>query len=153
MVCHPTCPSLKIYIMQLTPHIGYRTTLAKGLVLGYIKELIQKMLPDMLSTDLPTVGAANWDASNFDWALHPGSPVIIDGIKEMLGLEDHHVRATNEIYRARGNSGSASVIAVLSQLRYMGPGRNHIMAASYGPGVTVEMVKLKRCCKDRDGSE
>lgn len=137
--------------LLLIQDTGYRTVLAKGVVLAYIKDLIQKMLPGLLTADRSTAGAASRDPADFDWALHPGSPVIVDGIKEMLGLKDHHIRATNEVYRTRGNSGSASVLAVLSQLRSMGPARDHIIGASYGPGVTVEMVKLRRCRGHGDG--
>lgn len=112
---------------------------------NHIKNAIGLMLPNMLTSCHEAIGIANVSASDFDWALHPGSPVIVDGIKEMLDLEDQHVRVTNEVYGSRGNSGSVSVLAVLSQMFSKGPWRDHIISAAYGPGINVEMVVLKRC--------
>lgn len=125
--------------------LGYRTILGRGVVANHIKKAIGLMLPTMLASCHQTVGIAGISASDFDWALHPGSPVIVDGIKEMLRLEHNHVRVTDEAYRTKGNSGSVSVLAVLSQILSKGPGRDHIISAAYGPGINVEMVVLKRC--------
>ncbi|KAK8070443.1 thiolase-like protein [Apiospora hydei] len=83
--------------------------------------------------------------ADFDWALHPGGRVIIAGAQEELGLSDDHLRATKEIYQARGNSSSASVLAVLDLLRRRGRGRDHVAVASFGPGLVCEMVLLRRC--------
>lgn len=120
---------------------------------NHIKNAIGLMLPSMLASCHETVKIAGVSPSDFDWALHPGSPVIVDGIKEMLGLDDHHVRVTDEVYRSKGNSGSVSVLAVLSQLISKGPGRDHIISAAYGPGINVEMVVLKRCPKSDSDSD
>lgn len=127
------------------PYIGYRTILGRGVVASHTRKAIQAMLPEVLASCREVVGIAAMGPFDFDWALHPGSPVIVDVIKEMPGLEDHHVRVTNGIYKARGNSGSASVLAVLSQLSSMASGRDHVISAAYGPGINVEMVILRRC--------
>lgn len=125
--------------------LGYRTIIGRGVVASHIKNAIQAMLPKMLASCREAVGIPSLGPSDFDWALHPGSPVIIDRIKEMIGLDDHHVRVTNETYRSKGNSGSVSVLAVLSQMLSNGTWRDHIISAAYGPGINVEMVILKRC--------
>lgn len=125
--------------------LGYRTILGQGVVANHIKNAIELMLPDMHASCNEAVGIAGLSPSDFDWALHPGSPVIVDGIKEMLELEDDHVRVTNEVYKSKGNSGSVSVLDVLSQMLSKGPWRDHIISAAYGPGINVEMVVLKRC--------
>lgn len=83
-------------------------------------------------------------ATDFDWAFHPGSSVLINALKEALGLRDDHLRATNEIYKTRGNSSSVSVLAVLDRLRSKGTGTKHVVAAAYGPGISVEMAALGR---------
>ncbi|KAK8068578.1 hypothetical protein PG996_007690 [Apiospora saccharicola] len=83
--------------------------------------------------------------ARFDWALHPGGKAIIAGTQEELGLSDNHLRATKEIYRTRGNSSSASVLAVLDLLRHRGQGREHVAVASFGPGLVCEMVLLRHC--------
>lgn len=124
---------------------GYRTILGRGVVANHIKKAIGLMLPNMLASCHGAVGIAGLRPSDFDWALHAGSPVIVDGIKEILELEEDHVRVTNEVYKSKGNSGSVSVLAVSSQMLSKGPWRNHIISAAYGPGINVEMVVLKRC--------
>lgn len=75
--------------------------------------------------------------------LHPGSPVIVDSIKEILGLEDNHFRMTSEVYRTKGDTGSVLVLEVLSQMLSTGPWRDRIISAAYGPGTSVEMFMLK----------
>jgi predicted naringenin-chalcone synthase len=83
--------------------------------------------------------------ADFDWALHPGGVAIIEGVKSSMGLSEEHLRATHEIYRTRGNSSSPTVLIVLDMLRSMGDGREHVVAASFGPGLSIEMAMLKRC--------
>lgn len=123
------------------------------MVANHIKKAIGLMLPNMLSSCHEAVGIAGLSPSDFDWAMHPGSPVIVDGIKEMLELENDHVRVTNEVYKSKGNSGSVSVLAVLSQMLSKEPRRDHIISAAYGPGINVEMVVLKRCPRNDSDSD
>jgi fungal type III polyketide synthase len=85
------------------------------------------------------------EVAGFDWALHPGGQAIIDGAKDVMGLADEQLRSSQEVYRTRGNSSSPTVLVVLDNLRQMGRGRDHVVAASFGPGVSIEMVMLKRC--------
>lgn len=126
--------------------LRYRTTLGKGVVANRIKKAIGLMLPNMLACH-EAVGIAGLSPSDFDWALHPGSQVIVDGIKEMLELED--VRVTNESYKSKDNSGSVSVPAVLSQMLSKGPRRDHIISAAYGPGIIV-LKRFPRSDSDSD---
>ena len=64
-----------------------------------------------------------------------------------MNLSDEQLRATNKIYRSRGNASSVAVLAVLDELRNMGRGRDNVLACSFGPGLTMEMAKLKRLDK------
>lgn len=93
------------------------------------------------SCGLPTLGPAD-----FDWALHPGGKAIIDGVQRSMALSGQHLAASREIYRTRGNSSSSAVLAVLDLLRSRGQGgREHVVAASFGPGMVIEMTMLRRC--------
>lgn len=83
--------------------------------------------------------------ADFDWALHPGGIAIIEGVKSSMCLSEEHLRATHEIYRTRGNSSSPTVLIVLDMLRSMDRGREHVVATSFGPGLSIEMAMLKRC--------
>lgn len=74
---------------------------------------------------------------------------MIRAVQEAMNLSDEQLRATNKIYRSRGNASSVAVLAVLDELRNMGRGRENVLACSFGPGLTIEMAKLKRL--DRQG--
>lgn len=92
-----------------------------------------------------SVGLPSLQPADFDWALHPGGIAIIEGVKSSMGLAKEHLLATHEVYRTRGNSSSPTVLIVLDMLRSMGDGREHVVATSFGPGLSIEMAMLKRC--------
>ncbi|EUC46691.1 hypothetical protein COCMIDRAFT_35684 [Bipolaris oryzae ATCC 44560] len=83
--------------------------------------------------------------ADFDWAIHPGGAAILHGAKDSLGLTDDHIRASLDVYKRYGNSSSASVLIVLDNMRHLGPGRDDVVAVSFGPGLTVEMCMMTRC--------
>ena len=93
---------------------------------------------------LRTIGPV-FSRNEFDWALHPGGGAVIDNVKDTIGLTEHQLRATREIYRTRGNSSSPTVLIVLDKLRNMGYGSDQVIATSFGPGLTIEMAMLRRC--------
>lgn len=82
---------------------------------------------------------------DFDWALHPGGEAIIDGVQRLMSLTGEQLEASREIYRTRGNSSSPTVLIVLDLLRTMGTGSEHVVATSFGPGLSIEMAMLRRC--------
>jgi type III polyketide synthase len=84
---------------------------------------------------------------DFDWALHPGGKAIIDGAAQVLDLSEDQLQVTREIYRTRGNSSSASVLNVLDRLRSQSK-KEHVVATSFGPGLSIEMALLRRCQAD-----
>lgn len=92
-----------------------------------------------------SVGDGFLQPADFDWALHPGGKAVIEGVESLMGLSEHHLRATHEVYRTCGNSSSPTVLIVLDLLRSMGEGREHVVAASFGPGLSIEMAMLRQC--------
>ncbi|EGP91445.1 uncharacterized protein MYCGRDRAFT_31911 [Zymoseptoria tritici IPO323] len=104
-----------------------------------IKQAVKPVLDGML------LGCRVPSTDNFDWALHPGGTAVVDGVKEAMGLTEHQLRATREIYRTKGNSSSPTVLIVLDRLRSMDSSRGNIVAASFGPGLAIEMALLERC--------
>lgn len=84
------------------------------------------------------------DASDFDWALHPGGAKVLTSCQKTLGLGADHLRASYDVYRKHGNSSSATVFSVLNRLRQMGYGREHVVGCAFGPGVAVEMCVLRK---------
>ncbi|KAK3177008.1 hypothetical protein OEA41_008334 [Lepraria neglecta] len=97
-----------------------------------------KSLPELRKDGkLPT-------AADFDWALHPGGSTIITGVEQAMNLTQDHLRASYEIYVNYGNSSSATIMAVMDKLRNMGEGREHVVACAFGPGISLEMMVLRR---------
>ncbi|KAJ5291959.1 hypothetical protein N7478_001210 [Penicillium angulare] len=84
------------------------------------------------------------EASDFDWALHPGGISIIKGVENSMNLPSDLLAASYEIYRTRGNTSSVAVLAVLDRLRTMEMKKSDVIAASFGPGLATEMALLKR---------
>ena len=87
------------------------------------------------------------DPRDYDWALHPGGKAIITEVQHAMDLTEDQLRTTQKIYRTRGNASSVAVLAVLDEMRRMGPGQDHVLACSFGPGLTIEMARLRRLCR------
>jgi type III polyketide synthase len=109
------------------------------------------MFNKMLPVFEKSVNGLRLSADNFDWAVHPTGASIIAAVQEVMGLSDEHLRATKEIYRTKGNTSSATVLIVLDKLRWMGVGRDNVVATSWGPGIAIEMAMMRRCWgRDQD---
>ncbi|TLD05217.1 uncharacterized protein PgNI_09997 [Pyricularia grisea] len=128
--------------------LGFRTILTRD-VPGLTVKAVRPMLESLLR--LPSLreqlgpSAEGLGAADLDWALHPGGQAIIAGVQASLVLTDDQLRATKQIYRTRGNSSSSAVLAVLDLLCGMGRGKDHVVAASFGPGIAIEMALFRRC--------
>lgn len=50
-----------------------------------------------------------------------------------------------EVYTRKGNTSSVAVLAVLDELRRRGiPGKEDVLACSFGPGLTTEIMLMRR---------
>ncbi len=85
------------------------------------------------------------DPATFDWALHPGGPAILKGAQHKMNLREDQIRASLDVYQNYGNSSSPTVLIVLDKLRWMGKGRDDVVATSFGPGLMIEMFRMRRC--------
>ena len=83
-------------------------------------------------------------AADFDWALHPGGSTIIAGVQSVAGLTEDHLRASYHVYMNYGNSSSATIMSVMNRLRNFGEGRENVVACAFGPGISIEMMILRR---------
>lgn len=76
-------------------------------------------------------------------AVHAGGLRIFDAVEEALGLDGAALRPSRDVFLRTGNLSSASVLFVLDELarsEVAGEG----LALAFGPGVTVEMARLRR---------
>ncbi|MCJ1478160.1 hypothetical protein MMC13_006836 [Lambiella insularis] len=112
-------------------------TLAAASVSPAFQDLMNS-LPRFHKQNLPTT------ATEFDWALHPGGLTVITGVQEAMNLSPEHLRASYEIYMENGNSSSATIMSVMDRLRKDEGGRENVVACAFGPGISLEMMILKR---------
>ncbi|KAH7375301.1 chalcone and stilbene synthase domain-containing protein [Plectosphaerella cucumerina] len=106
---------------------------------------------DLLSS-LPTLPSDYREASDFDWAMHPGGATILTGAEKAMGISSYHMRASYDTYINHGNSSSATIFSVLDRLRGKemdaiavdGRVRDYVVGCAFGPGISVEMCMLKR---------
>ena len=61
-----------------------------------------------------------------------------------MNLTQDHLRASYEIYVNYGNSSSATIMSVMDKLRNMSEGREYVVACAFGPGISLEMMVLRR---------
>ncbi|KAJ5772590.1 chalcone synthase B [Penicillium odoratum] len=118
---------------------GFRLVLSKN-----VPKLTSASLARPFESLIVENGMSDASPTDFDWAVHPGGLSIIKGAQAAMGLPDELVAASNEVYRTRGNTSSVAVLAALDKLRTMEMKKQHVVASSFGPGLTTEMMLLKR---------
>jgi len=127
------------YSLGYGAHIGRRVP---EITFSRIIPMFEKLASSMkMSGNMQTLPALQ----ECDWAIHPGGIAILQGAQKALGVSDHHMRASYDVYKRRGNSASTTILSVLDHLRSMGEGRDNVVMCSFGPGVMVEMAILRRC--------
>ncbi|KAK6341489.1 hypothetical protein TWF696_008562 [Orbilia brochopaga] len=140
----------------LTPKVPQITSTATS---PLYKSLLSSIPSSVLSTLSPTGSIAPRD---LDWALHPGGSLILTALEKKMGLSPSQLRASYEVYTTFGNSSSATAFSVMDRLRSQteagvagegsvyGPGigvsggRKGVLGCAFGPGVSLEMVLLRR---------
>lgn len=76
------------------------------------------------------------------WAIHPGGPVILDGLARSLDLPPESLNASREVLRECGNMSSATIFFVLERIAAEGsPGAG--IAFAFGPGLTAEGLAFR----------
>jgi fungal type III polyketide synthase len=114
---------------------------------------VPPMFTDLVTSIPDLMEADRVRAADFDWALHPGGSTVISGVQQAMGLTEQHLRASYEVYMTHGNSSSATIFSVLSELLKCGEGNDHIVGVAFGPGIAIEMVVFKRYQGSRSGTE
>ncbi|KAI8965149.1 putative type III polyketide synthase [Daldinia sp. FL1419] len=114
-------------------------------------EILRPSFADLLE-NIPSLPAQCKEASDFDWAMHPGGLTILTGAEKVMGISPEHMRASYDRYMNHGNSSSATIFSVMDRLRSkdmdaMAPGgrvRDYVVGCAFGPGIAIEMCMLKR---------
>ncbi|KRD35281.1 stilbene synthase [Oerskovia sp. Root918] len=92
------------------------------------------------------------------WVVHAGGPRILDVVRDSLGLDEADLRHSRESLAAVGNLSSSSVLHVLAATldaqRDDAPGDGagqHGVLMAFGPGVSAELVLLRRTASPLEG--
>lgn len=127
-------------------HMSYSVS-PNGMIATITKEVPKATVGAISSMfdQICNLTGAPLDPSGFDWAVHPGGLAILKGAQQVLNLADDHIRASLDVYTRFGNSSSPTVLIVLDRLRRMGNGRDNVVATSFGPGLMIEMFRIRRC--------
>jgi predicted naringenin-chalcone synthase len=100
-------------------------------------------IPKHLSEVAPQILKDLFPQSNPDFcAIHPGGPAILDELQAILGLDAGQMQASRSILRNYGNISSATILFVLDEIRRTLHSPQTGVAMAFGPGLTVEMVRL-----------
>lgn len=121
---------------------GFRVGLSRD-----IPRLIGNSVRQPFETLLRRNGLEGREARDFSWAVHPGGLAVIRAVGDALQLREEDLGATMEVYTRKGNTSSVAVLAVLEELRGRDmdtPGKEDVLACSFGPGLTTEMVLMRR---------
>lgn len=76
------------------------------------------------------------------WAVHPGGRAILDAVEDGLALDSDALAASRCVLSRFGNMSSATVMFVLQQLLREAASGQRGCALSFGPGVTVEIMRF-----------
>jgi predicted naringenin-chalcone synthase len=72
------------------------------------------------------------------FAVHPGGPKIVSGVRDLLGLSEEQVTHSRKVLRERGNMSSATLPHVWKEIIDANPGAGtKVVAFAFGPGLTI----------------
>lgn len=112
---------------------GFHMTLHRD-----VPDKIKEALPNFLTR---LTGERTW--KDFDFAIHPGGPRIIEGVQASLELTPAQTASSHETLRSYGNMSSATLPHVLNHLA-SSSGQERIIGLAFGPGLTICGMMLRR---------
>ncbi len=105
-----------------------------------VPELIRTYLAPWMEGWLTSAGLHLSDIAT--WAVHPGGPAILTGVRDALGLKNEDLRASWEVLRQHGNMSSPTILFVLDYLMKADAPRPCV-ALGFGPGLAIEAVLFR----------
>jgi predicted naringenin-chalcone synthase/acyl-CoA synthetase (AMP-forming)/AMP-acid ligase II len=112
-----------------------------------IETFMQQALRDTAAQELDYT-----DQNLFQWAIHPGGPMIIQAILDRLNLPSSAAKSTWKVLREYGNMSSATLVFVLQDLLQGNQGQNNVYYVpmlAFGPGLNVEGSLLTMHCNEQ----
>lgn len=103
---------------------------------AYIPQLLQQGIKGLVQQALLRLGLEHSQIDH--WALHPGGRKILDLAQQELDLPENALKASYDVLRDYGNMSSPTILFVLAQLWSEFQTGQHVFAAAFGPGLTME---------------
>ncbi|HSD91175.1 MAG TPA: 3-oxoacyl-[acyl-carrier-protein] synthase III C-terminal domain-containing protein [Kofleriaceae bacterium] len=80
------------------------------------------------------------------WAVHPGGPKILDGVRDALELTESQLVTSRDVLRDHGNMSSATLPHIWMRLDRDLPAGALVPSLAFGPGLTIcGALFVKRC--------
>jgi predicted naringenin-chalcone synthase len=103
---------------------------------GYVPELIEEDFSGILQKALAKERTTVEDVS--DWCIHPGGKRILEAIGKSLHFTNGQLNGSYNVLKEFGNLSSATILFVLKKIMHDKKEIRKLVAASFGPGLTVE---------------
>lgn len=138
--------SSSFLVPNSTDVLGFRLTNA-----GFYPVLARSLVERLAGPTLNSVTGllARHGLSREDvgfWLIHPGGPRVLSVLQKELVIDPDSLRWSWQTLRHSGNTSSAAIIEVLA--RYLDDPdapRGWGVALAFGPGISIEMLLLRRC--------
>ncbi len=104
-----------------------------------VPERIGPALRPFTSELVARAGLSARDLPRLQFAVHPGGPRIIDGVREALELEERQVTTSRDVLLDYGNMSSATLPHVWKRMLddpAIAPG-TPVVSLAFGPGITI----------------
>jgi len=112
-------------------------------------------VPKLIAHTLPAFLSKLFQGADMDYnevksevmfAIHPGGPRIVDGIAELLELDERQVKMSSEILRDYGNMSSATLPHLWNSILEQDdiPAGRVIASLAFGPGLTIAGNLLRK---------
>jgi predicted naringenin-chalcone synthase len=80
------------------------------------------------------------------WAVHPGGPKILDGVRDTLELSEAQIATSRAVLRDHGNMSSATLPHIWMRLSREVPAGTLIPSLAFGPGLTICGALFEKRC-------
>ncbi|HKO51756.1 MAG TPA: 3-oxoacyl-[acyl-carrier-protein] synthase III C-terminal domain-containing protein [Polyangiaceae bacterium] len=130
---------------EMRPSLGARNF--EVLLSKNVPLLLEGVLPSFLRRLCAKAGRDfEREKDRMLFAIHPGGPKILDYARDALALSEAQIRHSRAVFRGHGNMSSATIPHVLMNLAAdpSVPCGTPILAAAFGPGLTVAGLILER---------
>jgi predicted naringenin-chalcone synthase len=124
---------------------GMSMTLAKEVPAAAASHVERFLSMLLMKADLTLEGAQQ----SAVFAIHPGGPLIIDSIQDLLRLQDHQVAHSKGVLRDYGNMSSATLPHIWQRLLNDSKvvDGQVIVSLAFGPGLTIFGSVLRKIAK------